>query len=241
MTRKRKLTAATVVSGALAAAVVFGAAGAIAASGALSPREESEAVIDDAASRLGVEPGALGDALKEALESRVDAAVEAGRLTEAEGKALRARIDSGNLPLLFGALGGHGMGHVDRVGHFDAAASYLGLDEAELRDRLGEGKSLADIAKAEGKPVDGLVQALVKEAETRLDAAVADGRLTRDQANELADGLEARITALVNGERPERPFGRGFGPEFGPGFGHHSGSGHAWGHGPALGRHGPFA
>jgi hypothetical protein len=69
----------------------------------LSPKEESQAVIDDAAERLGVEPSELSDALKEALKSRVDAAVDAGRLTEAQGEALKERIDEGQTPLLFGA------------------------------------------------------------------------------------------------------------------------------------------
>lgn len=37
----------------------------------------------------------------------------------------------------------------------------MGLTKAELREQLAVGKTLAEIAKAEGKSVDGLVQALV--------------------------------------------------------------------------------
>jgi hypothetical protein len=233
MTRRTKIKIGVAAVAAAALAVVLGAAGAIAASGVLSPSEESQAIIDDAADRLGVEPSELTDALKEALKSHVDAAVDAGRLTEDQGEALKERIDSGETPLLFGKLGRHGpgpFGHFGHFGHFaklEAVASYLGLSEAELREQLAEGKTLAEVAKAEGKSVDGLVQALVREAEAKLDEAVADGRLTRAQADELAEGLEERMTDLVNGER-RHPFGFGhrfggsagpFGHPFGPGFG----------------------
>ena len=70
---------AKVAAGAIAvAAVAVGlvATGAVAASRALSPGEESKAVIDDAAGQLGVEPSALRDALKQALKNRIDEAVQ---------------------------------------------------------------------------------------------------------------------------------------------------------------------
>src|SRR6059058_4044117 len=91
---KRKLAA-----GAAAAVLVAGGGAAVAASKFGSPKEESQAVIADAAKQLGIEPSKLSDALKKALENRVDAAVAAGRLTKAEGDALKARIESGELPL----------------------------------------------------------------------------------------------------------------------------------------------
>jgi hypothetical protein len=228
MTRRRKITIAVAAALAGVLAVALGAAGAIAASGVLSANDESQAVIDDAADRLGVEPSELSEALREALKSRVDAAVEAGRLTEAQGEALKERIDSGETPLLFGGLGRHGLGHFGGFGHFgklEAAASYLGLGEDELREQLGDGKTLAEIAEAEGKSVDGLVQALVDEAEAKLDDAVADGRLTQAQADEIAEDLEERMTDLVNGElrRPHFGFGHRFGGSGHP-FGNRFGS-----------------
>ena len=82
MTRRRKLTFAA--SAAAAALLLAGvaAAGAVAASWVLEPSQESKAVIDDAASQLGVEPSELSDALKQALKNRIDEAVADGRLTD---------------------------------------------------------------------------------------------------------------------------------------------------------------
>ena len=212
-----------IAAGAVVAFAVAGGGAAVAATQAWSPQEESQAVIDDAAEQLGVEPSELSDALKQALENRVDQAVEDGRLTEEQADALKERIDSGDAPLVFGGFGGPGFGH-GHFGHFadlDAAATYLGLTEAELRAELEDGKTLAEIAEAERKSVDGLVQALLKAASTRIDQAVVDGKLTQAQADELEAGLEQRITDLVNGEL-HGP-GPGFHHGFGPGFGFHGG------------------
>ena len=143
---KRKVIVAGVA--ALAVAVTGGA---VAATKADSRKAESQAVVNDAAKQLGVQPSELTAALKKALSNRVDAAVKAGRITKAEGDAMKARINSGDSPL-FG--GGHrGFGKGGHGPHFklhglDAAASYLGLTEAQLRTQLSSGKTLAQVAKA---------------------------------------------------------------------------------------------
>lgn len=207
MTRRKKLVLAAGVA-AVALLGVGGAAGAIAASGLLAPEAQSEAVIDDAAQQLGVEPQALSDALKQALKSQVDEAVKAGRLTEEQGDELKERIDSDEYPLLFGhefrgrpgLFGGPGpLGHRVHIEALGAAASYLGMTEDELRQAL-EDKTLAQIAKDKGKSVSGLVNALVAVQEKRIDQAVADGRITKQQATELEARLSEHVEALVEGE-----------------------------------------
>jgi hypothetical protein len=200
---KRKFAA-----GAAAAIAVAGGSAAVAATKFSSPKEESQAVVNDAAEQLGIEPSKLSSALKKALEDRVDAAVTAGRLTEDQGAAMKARIESGELPLFF--AGGH-----PRFDHhapnLDAAAAYLGLTEAQIRTELEGGKTLAQIATAHGKTVDGLVQALYNAQKKELDAGVSAGRLTQAQEDSILAGLEQRITDLVNGTFPPRGGGeRGF-------------------------------
>ena len=81
-----------VIAGAVAASAIAGAGGAIAATKLGSPQEDSQAIVNDAAQQLGVKPSALSDALKKALENRIDAEVAAGNLTKAEGDALKSRI-----------------------------------------------------------------------------------------------------------------------------------------------------
>jgi len=204
MTRARKLTVAA-AGAAVFLAVGLGAAGAVAASRVLSPNDQSRAVIDDAAAQLGVKPSELSDALKKALENRIDDAVDAGVLTEEQAQQLKDRIDSGDYPFLFGPLfgmhgrdfGDAGFGlHADILG---TAATYLGMSDDELREAL-DGKTLAGVAKDEGKSVSGLVAALVAAEEKRIDEAVADGRITKAQATEIKSRLHDRMQALVDGE-----------------------------------------
>lgn len=201
-TTKLRLT----IAASVALLVGLGAAGAVAANKILSPSQESKAVIDDAASRLGVTPAALTDALKQALKSRIDAAVASGRLTKEQADALKQRVDANEFPLLgMGGFRGHGMGGpgFDRPGRgqaFSAAASYLGLTKTELQAQVASGKTLAEIAKAQGKSVSGLVDAMVTAVEKSIDQAVADGRLTKEQASAIEANLSEHLTNLVNGQ-----------------------------------------
>jgi hypothetical protein len=157
--------------------------------------------VADAAKQLGVDASKLDAALKQALANRVDAAVEAGQITEAQGDELKARITAGEVPLVgVGPGRGHHGGFGHHFGHLDAAASYLGVTEETLRTSLGEGETLAEIAKEQGKSVDGLKNALVTAAKADIAAAVKDGRLTEAQQTKILADLPGRIDDLVNGE-----------------------------------------
>jgi len=218
MTRRRKLTFAAGAAGAVLLVAGLGAAGAVAASRMLSPSEESKAIIDDAASQLGVEPSELSDALKQALKNRIDEAVDEGRLTDEQADELKDRIDANEYPMLGGpgVLGrglhggpGFGFGPYGHLGHADlleTAASYIGITETELREALGD-KTLAEIAKEHGKTAAGLVQQLVAAQTKRIDAALADGRITDEQAATLKENLDERMEALVNGQLRRRSDG----------------------------------
>jgi hypothetical protein len=206
-----------VIAGAVAGLAVAGGGAAIAADQLGSPKQESQAVLNDAAKQLGVEPSALTAALKKALENRVDDAVAAGRLTKSQGDELKQRIESGDAPLFAGPGFHH---HHGPFGGLDAAATYLGLTDAQLRTQLESGKSLADVAKAQNKSVDGLVQAIVDAAKKKLDAAVAAGRLTQSRADSILAELKSHAADFVNGTAPRfghRRF-RGGPPPPGAGF-----------------------
>ena len=199
-----------IAAGAGAALAVVGA-GAAVAGDRLTPKAESQAIVNDAAKQLGVDPAKLSDALEQALKNRIDAAVKDGRLTEEQGDAMKRRISSAAFPLFIGPGFDRGGGPMRGFGHhwnrdLGSAASFLGLSESELRAALESGKSLAQIAKEEGKSVDTLVDTLVAAATKRLDQAVADGRLTKSARDEIAAELDEQITAIVNRTAPPDGF-----------------------------------
>lgn len=197
---KRKL-----VAGVVTVAAVAGGGAAIAATQDNSPTATSSAIVSDAASQLGIQSSTLSAALKKAEEDQVDAQVTAGTLTQSQADAIKVEIEAGTVPLIGFGGGGPGFGRGGPGGpggNLDAAASYLGVTSAVLQTDLQGGQTLADVATAQGKTVDGLVSALVTAAKSDLDAQVTAGNLTAAQETSIEANLTAHITDMVNGVRP---------------------------------------
>jgi hypothetical protein len=232
-----------VVSGVVAAVLAGGAA--LASSGSGSG---PSAFVDSLAQHLGISTAKLQDAAKAAALDQVDNALAAGRITQQQADALKARINSGDYPLNgrgfgFGFRGrGFGSGRfgpglfgpgIGLGGSLDSITSYLGLSRQDLVEKLQSGQSLAQIAKAQGKTADGLVTAIIDAARKRLDQAVSSGRLTADQEKTILDRLQTMVEKMVNATPPtmstappgfgfgrQTPFGRGgfMAPRLGPRF-----------------------
>jgi hypothetical protein len=193
----------TVAIGAAVALAVAGGGVAYAAATNTDPRD---AVLSDAAQRLNVTPDQLRAALQGAYGDQLDQAVKDGKLTQRQADQIKQRIASDGIPLggPIGPDGPHGFGGPGGpfgVG-LDAAASYLGLTRAQLDRRLRAGRTLAEVASAQGKSVAGLQQALIDAATAQLDRAVADRRLTADQRDQILRELREHVADLVNGRAP---------------------------------------
>jgi len=218
-----------VVVAATTLAVVGGGAAAVAATGSGSRGSD---FLDSVAKHLGVSPQKLKDATKAAAIDQVNADLAAGRITQAQADALKKRIEAGDGVL--GGPGGPGFGRGPGGPGFPgggpglarpaianeiaAAAKYLGLSEADLRTKLRDGQSLADVAKAQSKDVGGLKTAILDAAKTDLDKAVADKKLTQSQADDIYDALKSHIDDIVDANGKLDFGGRG-GPHMGFGFG----------------------
>jgi hypothetical protein len=168
-----------------------------------------QAFLGDVAKRLNVTPQKLNDALKGAFEDRLDAAVKAGRLTQAQADDIKKKVEqSGAVPPVgpgfgFGARGAagprffHHMGGPVHAG-LGAASHYLGLTDKQLIDKLQSGKSLADVAGDQNKSVDGLKTAINDAVKKDLDADVKAGHLSQSDENDLLGKLDSRLDDLVN-------------------------------------------
>ena len=205
-TSKRVLVVASALS------LAVGAGGAIAASKSSTTR--GDGFLARVAGHLGISTEKLEDATKQAAIDEVDEQLEAGKITKAQADELKARIREGGVPFLFGkphfrsdrpgAFDGPRLFHAP-FGHLSAAAAdYLGLSVTQLLEQLTSGKSLADVAEAEDKSVDGLKDAMVADAKERLDQAVEAGMLTEAQAKEKLEAIESRVDDIVNGKFPDR-------------------------------------
>jgi hypothetical protein len=216
--------------GAAALVVAGGGGAAVAATGGGSSPND---FLDSVARHLGISRQKLDDATKAAAIDQVDAQLKAGQITQAQADELKKRIQDGDIPPLgalrggggpgfgfgFGPVGPRAPGGLLKAGISDslaAAAKYLGLSESALRDQLNDGKSLADVAKAQNKDVNGLKDAILAAAKSDLDKAVSDKKLTQSQADDVYSNLKDRIDDLVNGQL--RLHFRGHGGPGGPGF-----------------------
>jgi uncharacterized protein (DUF433 family) len=90
----------------------------------------------------------------------------------------------------FGFRGGFGL---------DVAAKAIGVSTQSLLSDLKSGKSIADVAKANGVSVQKVIDAMVASMKTELDSQVKAGRLTADQAAKIKANLTKMITDQVNG------------------------------------------
>ena len=113
--------------------------------------------------------------------------VKAGTITQAQSDAISKALV--NAPAAAKAAA-----EAEKAAHEKLIADTVGLAWADIQTRLQGGETLAAIA---GAKKDALVAALVKEATDRIDAAVAAGRVTAEQATQQKTGLAERIAADV--------------------------------------------
>jgi ribosomal protein S20 len=156
----------------------------------------------DVARQKGKSVEGLKTAMRNALEADLDEAVaddvitreHADRLYEKLAPQIDRLVEQGlPVPKPFGF--GFGGGEV-----FEAAADYLGLTEAQLRDELSDGDSLADVAGDRGKSVEGLKTAMRNALKADLDEAVEKGALTREHADEMLEELSDILDDAVDGD-----------------------------------------
>jgi AraC-like DNA-binding protein len=201
------------------AALVLGVVG-LGGSALASSSSAGNTFFDDVARHLGVSPAKLQTAINQAEVDRLNQLVKQGRLTKAQAAAMEKRMQQHH-GMPFGPFGGgpfatpfggpHPFGSHHFRGHglpmpfffgppmdsLETAASYLGISPQALGSDLRSGRTLAAIAKAKGKSVSGLVQAMLAAAKKQLDSAVAAKRLTAAQETKVLEALSTRVDMLV--------------------------------------------
>jgi hypothetical protein len=154
--------------------------------------------LDTFASELGVSTDELAPAAKAAAIAAVNAAVEAGDLTQDVADRIIENINEwdGSGCRWIGFHLGHWAHHAARVefmsGMWEAAADALGLTTAELREALVD-STLEEVAEAEGVDYADVVAAALASAQADLDAAVEAGTITQEKADVILERLEAAL------------------------------------------------
>jgi len=130
------------------------------------------------------------------LKAVLDALVDKGVITRAQADAI---LDAVSKHAGGGKDGTHLREFVGDV--FQESVSYIGLPAEAVKAQLGAGKSLGQIAAQQpGKSRQGLIDDLSVKAQARIKAAVAAGKLTADQAEQLRTKVDAAVVKLVDHE-----------------------------------------
>jgi hypothetical protein len=138
------------------------------------------------ASDLGVSDDQLTAAVKQAANETIDDAVAQGTLSQPQADELKQRVADGDADALWGFGRRHPGARIRQAVGADIAKQ-LGITPDELQTELAHGQTLQEIITAHGKTVDEVVNAVISDAQTRLD--------TREST--LLDALRQRLTNAI--------------------------------------------
>jgi uncharacterized protein (DUF433 family) len=149
------------------------------------------------------------DAAVSAATERINAALARGALSEEQAGRMLTNLEEVVTRAVNGELfpnrpEGRGRGARVRAAPtlVEAAAAETGLDVRNILQQLRDGSTLADIITGNNGSVDNVISSAVADATEQINAAVAESRLTQEQADELIASLETVFTDAVNGELP---------------------------------------
>ncbi|MBV9579299.1 MAG: hypothetical protein JO057_11990 [Chloroflexi bacterium] len=172
-----------------------------------APQQAYQKFLGSLASKLGVSTQTLQSDISQA---RQDAGLPAnggfGRGPGGPGQGQAQGQGQGQ-----GPRGGFGFGFAALRQGLDVAAQTMHISTQQLQSEL-PGKSLAQVAGSHNSSGDAVAAALKSAANTRIDQAVTNGRLSADQANTMKTNIDNRIDQLVNQTLPQGAFQHRGGP-----------------------------
>jgi hypothetical protein len=147
---------------------------------------------------LGVTVEEYDSAVEQARGQVVDEAMAEGWLTEDQAEMLQWRWEQAP------EMGMRGMGRgFDKFGPgmlgrgdnlLSIAADALDLSLTDLLTELQDGKSIADVASANGVDTQVIIDTYTTQLKENLDEAVKEGRITQNQADYQLERATERVT-----------------------------------------------
>ena len=175
--------------------------------------------VNKLATILGKTPQDTQAAITQAQKDVVSDAVKQGKITQQQADKIDQRIDKGGFGFIEHRFGKEGhpwfRGGMARGFGLNSVASFLGMQPADLMKELRSGKSLAQVAQEHGKSRDELKGAIVSNAKSALDKAVANGKLTQDRENTILTNLQNNLDKMIDrtfqaqGNHPKANWWRG--------------------------------
>ncbi len=171
--------------------------------------------IADIAAENNVSIDTVTQAMLDEQAERIATALESGRIDQERADAMTERLTENIAGIVNGEMGpgqgGMGQGGIGHGGmgqggmgqggpNMDALSEVLGVDADTLRESLMDGQSIADLAAENNVSIDTVTQAMLGAQAQRLGAAVTEGRIDQEQADQMTERLAENVDAIINGE-----------------------------------------
>ncbi|WP_243013835.1 hypothetical protein [Brevibacillus borstelensis] len=160
----------------------------------------------DVAKTQGVSVEDVVSLIAKHQEEQLAEAVKAGKLTQEQAdkmsenasERIQKMVESTHQDKGFGP---RGFGFIKS----EELLKLLNLTAEELETELKAGKSLAEVAEAQGVDTDEVVALLAKQRADQLSEAVKAGKITQEQADKLQSNLTESIQKQLEHKRGEKP------------------------------------
>ena len=194
-------------AGPLLASARSGQSTATAASTPTTPNPYCQQYLQDLANRLGVSVSTLQQDKLASADDVIAQLVKDGKLTQNQANQLKQRLASHQ------ACTGKGKGFWGRGVMMQSLKQYLPavatqvaqglhITSTQLMSQLQSGKSLSDIATAQGVSAAQLQTIVTNAIQSAVTKAVSDGNLTQQQATNITQMLQKNpgaLNRLLNG------------------------------------------
>ena len=162
----------------------------------------------DVAAEAGVDPQVLVDTFVAEHSARLAQAVTDGRIDQAQAdEALANATQRAETFIAEGRSGDGRPGQGERPHRrqhdgprriIGAVAGILGVEPQDVVEALRDGTSIADYAESLGVGEQELTDSILAEASARLAEAVANGRITQDEADTKLAEMAERLSEALN-------------------------------------------
>jgi hypothetical protein len=168
------------------------------------------------ASNLGKSQSQVQKAMSDAISQTIDDAVKNGDLTQSQANTIKTKLGSNasaaqcagglrGLPGIVGRGGAFGPGFGGaRFNELNEVAKALGITTAQLQQDLQSGKTVQQLASAQGMDETAFRTRLASVTKADLDQQVKSGTITQNQENAILQRIQNGPVPLWNGGPPRR-------------------------------------
>jgi hypothetical protein len=132
-----------------------------------------------------------------AATERINEAVANGNMTQEQADTFINALQDVYTAAIDGELGRPRLEMMVGFGVVSLASEETGLTQREIVQELMDGKSLADVLAEHNVDVNAFIDTAVTQTEERLNQAVANGRITQDEADARLEQLRQTLTERI--------------------------------------------